>query len=76
MELEKAAIPATEDEKNLISSAVRNVESVIKEQLDAKSGPIQYLLQPREKRDEESDKLVSRLTRYIRYRNSHKLTIT
>ncbi|GAM42481.1 hypothetical protein TCE0_044f16502 [Talaromyces pinophilus] len=61
MELEKAAIPATEDEKNLIRSAVRNVESVIKEQLDAKSRPIQYLLQPRENRDEESDKLSNAL---------------
>lgn len=76
MELEKAPIPTTEDEQNLIGSAVQNAEGVIKEQLDAKSGPIQYLLQPREKLDEQSDKLVSRHTRNTRHMSSRKLTVT
>lgn len=76
MELEKTALPVTEDEQNLIGSAVQNAEGVIKEQLDAKSGPVQYLVQPREKRDEQADKLVSWHTRNIRHNNSHKLTVT
>lgn len=75
MELEKAGLPASEDEQNLIGSAVQNAEGVIKEQLDAKSGPIQYLVQPREKRDEQADRLVSRQTHNIRYRSSQKLKV-
>ncbi|RAO66507.1 uncharacterized protein BHQ10_002519 [Talaromyces amestolkiae] len=61
MELEKTALPATEDEQNLIGSAVQNAEGVIKDQLDAKSGPVHYLVQPREKRDEQADKLSNAL---------------
>jgi D-alanyl-D-alanine carboxypeptidase len=76
MELEKAALPTTEEEQNLIGSAVQNAEGVIKEQLDAKSGPIQYMLLPREKRDEQSDKLVriiysQKSTPQFKHANSH-----
>lgn len=47
-----------DEEKALITDSVGNAENIVKGQMDAKSGPVRYLMQPREQRDQQADKLV------------------
>lgn len=59
MDLEKnSALPPTDEQKEPLGNVSKNVENVVKDQLDAKSAPINYMTQPREERDAQADKFV------------------
>ncbi|OKL58169.1 hypothetical protein UA08_06414 [Talaromyces atroroseus] len=73
MELESTALSPTKDEEDALFSAVKNVQGVVEEQLNAKAGPIHYLTQPREQRDAQADKLSRALDSETLQQQTHAL---